>query len=211
MLEAWVMVLGGSSVALQLSSQRSNVDFKPIVDHYSAVEYATKYATKKEKGSKPFDRWCARLNSGGRAEAESVAQSVAAEESSVLQYIATCVNAVALVLVGVLLERARSRRADTPRRPLEQPCSEPAPTRCSRSEPCAPPAPAPPAPPARTVSVPASTPADAPLCDVITDDRAKRCSASYCLRRDKHGKDRFGFPRQHHPHADHLAARRLLA
>ena len=46
MLEAWVMVLGGSSVALQLSSQRSNVDFKPIVDHYSAVEYATKYATK---------------------------------------------------------------------------------------------------------------------------------------------------------------------
>ena len=89
MLEAWVMVLGGSSVALQLSSQRSNVDFKPIVDHYSAVEYATKYATKKEKGSKPFDRWCARLNSGGRAEAESVAQSVAAEESSVLQYIAT--------------------------------------------------------------------------------------------------------------------------
>ena len=147
MLEAWVMVLGGSSVALQLSSQRSNVDFKPIVDHYSAVEYATKYATKKEKGSKPFDRWCARLNSGGRAEAESVAQSVAAEESSVLQYIATCVNAVALVLVGVLLERARSRRADTPRRPLEQPCSKPAPTRCSRSEPCAPPAPAPPAPP----------------------------------------------------------------
>ena len=114
MLEAWVMVLGGSSVALQLSSQRSNVDFKPIVDHYSAVEYATKYATKKEKGSKPFDRWCARLNSGGRAEAESVAQSVAAEESSVLQYIATCVNAVALVLVGVLLERARSRSAVTP-------------------------------------------------------------------------------------------------
>ena len=152
MLEAWVMVLGGSSVALQPPSQRSNVDFKPIVDHYSAVEYATKYATKKEKGSKPFDRWCARLNSGGRAEAESVAQSVAAEESSVLQYIATCVNAVALVLVGVLLERARSRRADTPRRPLEQPCSKPAPTRCSRSEPCAPPAPAPPAPPARTVS-----------------------------------------------------------
>ena len=152
MLEAWVMVLGGSSVALQLSSQRSNVDFKPIVDHYSAVEYATKYATKKEKGSKPFDTLVAHaLNSGGRAEAKWVAQSVAAEESSVLLYIATCVNAVALVLVGVLLERARSRRADTPRRPLEQPCSEPAPTRCSRSEPCAPPAPAPPAPPARTV------------------------------------------------------------
>ena len=63
------------------------------------------------------------------------------EESSVLLDIATCVNAVALVLVGVLLERARSRRADTPRRPLEQPCSESAPTRCSRSEPCAPPAP----------------------------------------------------------------------
>mmetsp|Transcript_37883 Transcript_37883/g.125552 ORF Transcript_37883/g.125552 Transcript_37883/m.125552 type:complete len:164 (+) Transcript_37883:57-548(+) len=101
--------------------------------------------------------------------------------------------------------------ADAMGRPLEQPCSESAPTRCSRSEPCAPPAPAPPAPLARTVSVPASTPADAPLCDVITDDRAKRCSASYCLRRDKHGKDRFGFPRQHHPHADHLAARRLLA
>ena len=88
---------------------------------------------------------------GGSSVALSVAQSVAAEESSVLLYIATCVNAVALVLVGVLLERARSRRADTPRRPLEQPCSEPAPTRCSRSEPCAPPAPAPPAPPARTV------------------------------------------------------------
>ena len=71
------------------------------------------------------------------------------EESSVLLDIATCVNAAVLVgvLVGVLLERARSRSAVTPRRPLEQPCSESAPTRCSRSEPCAPPAPAPPAPP----------------------------------------------------------------
>jgi len=72
------------------------------------------------------------------------------EESSVLLDIATCVS----VLVGVLLERARSRSAVTPpRRPLEQPCrSESAPTRCSRSEPCAPPAPAPPAPPARNVN-----------------------------------------------------------
>ena len=75
------------------------------------------------------------------------------EESSVLLDIATCVNAVLVgVLVGVLLERARSRSADTPRWPLEQPCSESAPTRCSRSEPCAPPAPAPPAPPARNVN-----------------------------------------------------------
>ena len=60
----------------QLSSQRSNVDFKPIVDHYSAVEYATKYATKKEKGSKAFDTLVAHaLNSGGRAEAEAAGRS----------------------------------------------------------------------------------------------------------------------------------------
>ena len=29
-------------------SQRANVDFKPLIDHFSALEYATKYATKQE-------------------------------------------------------------------------------------------------------------------------------------------------------------------
>ena len=28
--------------------QRANVDFKPLIDHFSALEYATKYATKQE-------------------------------------------------------------------------------------------------------------------------------------------------------------------
>ena len=36
----------------QMASHRANVDFRPLFDHHSAVEYATKYATKAEKGSK---------------------------------------------------------------------------------------------------------------------------------------------------------------
>ena len=35
----------------QLASQRANVDFSPLIDHECAVEYCTKYATKKEKTS----------------------------------------------------------------------------------------------------------------------------------------------------------------
>ena len=57
--------------AEQAASQRANVDFKPLIDHFSALEYATKYATKQEKGSKPFDKMIAlasALNGGKRAE-----------------------------------------------------------------------------------------------------------------------------------------------
>ena len=35
----------------QAISQQSNVDFQPLIDHFSAIEYITKYATKAEKGS----------------------------------------------------------------------------------------------------------------------------------------------------------------
>ena len=45
--------------AEQAASQRANVDFKPLIDHFSALEYATKYATKAEKGSKAFDKMMA--------------------------------------------------------------------------------------------------------------------------------------------------------
>ena len=55
----------------QAASQRANVDFKPLIDHFSALEYATKYATKQEKGSKAFDKMLANaLNGGNRAEPE---------------------------------------------------------------------------------------------------------------------------------------------
>ena len=40
----------------QSAANRSNVDFKPLIDHFSAIEYSTKYGTKAEKGSKPFDK-----------------------------------------------------------------------------------------------------------------------------------------------------------
>lgn len=57
--------------AEQAASQRANVDFKPLIDHFSALEYATKYATKQEKGSKAFEKLMAlALNGGGRAEPE---------------------------------------------------------------------------------------------------------------------------------------------
>ena len=35
----------------QVASQRSNTDFTPLIDHFSALEYSCKYATKAEKGS----------------------------------------------------------------------------------------------------------------------------------------------------------------
>ena len=34
---------------------RGNIDFQPLVDHFSALEYVTKYASKAEKGSGAFD------------------------------------------------------------------------------------------------------------------------------------------------------------
>ena len=37
-----------SAAQLWIVDQRSNVDFKPLIDHFSALEYATKYATKQE-------------------------------------------------------------------------------------------------------------------------------------------------------------------
>jgi hypothetical protein len=39
----------------QAASQGANCDFKPLIDHFSAVEYATKYATKAEKSSVSAD------------------------------------------------------------------------------------------------------------------------------------------------------------
>ena len=39
----------------QALAQRSNVDFQPLIDHYAALEYMTKYAAKAEKGSGSFD------------------------------------------------------------------------------------------------------------------------------------------------------------
>ena len=60
----------------QAASQRANVDFKPLIDHFSALEYATKYATKQEKGSKAFDSMLAlALNGGDRAAPESAGRS----------------------------------------------------------------------------------------------------------------------------------------
>ena len=35
----------------QMAAHRANVDFRPLFDHHSAVEYATKYATKAEKAN----------------------------------------------------------------------------------------------------------------------------------------------------------------
>eukprot|EP00965_Chrysotila_dentata_P217688 6190167-Pleurochrysis_carterae.AAC.1 len=37
-------------------SQRANVDFKPLIDHYTAMEYSTKYATMFEKARGVFER-----------------------------------------------------------------------------------------------------------------------------------------------------------
>ena len=39
----------------QAVAANANTDFSPLIDHHSAVEYATKYATKKEKGSGTMD------------------------------------------------------------------------------------------------------------------------------------------------------------
>ena len=39
----------------QALAQRSNVDFQPLVDHFAAIEYAAKYASKEEKGSASFE------------------------------------------------------------------------------------------------------------------------------------------------------------
>ena len=39
----------------QALAQRSNVDFQPLIDHFAALEYVTKYAAKAEKGSGSFD------------------------------------------------------------------------------------------------------------------------------------------------------------
>ena len=59
----------------QAASQRANVDFKPLIDHFSALEYATKYATKQEKGSKAFEKMIALVLGGRRAEPEMQASS----------------------------------------------------------------------------------------------------------------------------------------
>ena len=39
----------------QAIAHGSNVDFQPLIDHFSALDYITKYAAKAEKGSKSFD------------------------------------------------------------------------------------------------------------------------------------------------------------
>ena len=45
----------------QVLAQRSNVDFQPLIDHFAAVEYAAKYASKEEKGSASFDAVMAKV------------------------------------------------------------------------------------------------------------------------------------------------------
>ena len=40
----------------QSASQRSNCDFKPLVDHLSALEYSVKYDSKPEKGSQSLGK-----------------------------------------------------------------------------------------------------------------------------------------------------------
>ena len=61
--------------AEQAASQRANVDFVPLIDHFSALKYATKYATNQEKGSKAFGEMIAlALNGGKRAEPEMLKQ-----------------------------------------------------------------------------------------------------------------------------------------
>ena len=62
----------------QVASQRANVEFRPLIDHFSAVEYATKYAPKPEKGSKVLEkliatamsRACEREDGGARARSQ---------------------------------------------------------------------------------------------------------------------------------------------
>ena len=39
----------------QVLAHRSNNDFQPLIDHFRALEYMTKYASKAEKGSKSLD------------------------------------------------------------------------------------------------------------------------------------------------------------
>ena len=43
-----------------VAMMRSNTDFRPLIDHYSAIEYATKYASKQEKGSMTFTQCVAK-------------------------------------------------------------------------------------------------------------------------------------------------------
>lgn len=39
----------------QMAAHRANVDFRPLFDHHTAIEYSTKYATKAEKGSNAME------------------------------------------------------------------------------------------------------------------------------------------------------------
>ena len=40
----------------QMAAHRANVDFRPLFDHHTAIEYATKYATKAEKRSQAMEQ-----------------------------------------------------------------------------------------------------------------------------------------------------------
>ena len=61
----------------QSASQRSNCDFKPLVDHFSALEYSVKYASKPEKGSQSLGKlMAAALGRNEEREDEDSAQSV---------------------------------------------------------------------------------------------------------------------------------------
>ena len=54
----------------QSASQRANTDCKPLVGHYSAIQYVCKYATKMESASKTFNASMARAFSGYEKPAE---------------------------------------------------------------------------------------------------------------------------------------------
>ena len=63
----------------QMASQRSNCDFKPLVDHYSALEYSVKYASKPEKGSQSMGKlMSAALGRNAEREDDESAQSIVA-------------------------------------------------------------------------------------------------------------------------------------
>ena len=47
--------LMGTTNAYMARANRSNTDFKVLIDRISAIEYVTKYVSKSEKPSKPFN------------------------------------------------------------------------------------------------------------------------------------------------------------
>ena len=60
----------------QVLAHRSNDDFQPLIDHFCALAYMTKYASKAEKGSKSLDMLLAAVLARPELEDESSASRV---------------------------------------------------------------------------------------------------------------------------------------